>query len=205
VRYRLSYADVVEWFAERGLVINRSTIYRWVQRFLPRFQEAARPYRQPVGTKWWVDETYTRLAGTWTYIYRAIDQDGQVIDAYFSTRRNAKAAQAFFERASAETGVKPARVTTDKAKCYPPALRKVLPNVEHRRSRYLNNGIERDHGHLKQRLAPMRGFKRAASADILARGHALIRNLHNGFSTLTAALPRALRLTTAWSVLAQAI
>ncbi len=76
VRYRLSYADVVEWFAERGLVVDRSTIYRWVQRFLPLFQQAVRAYRRPVGTKWRVDETYTRMNGTWTYIYRAIDEDG---------------------------------------------------------------------------------------------------------------------------------
>ena len=165
VRYRLSYADVVEWFAERGLVVDRSTMYRWVQRFLPLFQEAARPHRHAVGTKWRVDETYTRLQGTWTYIYRAIDQHGQVVDAYFSTRRNAAAAEAFFQRAIDETGSTPTRVTTDKAKCYPPALRVVLPTVEHRTSKYLNNGLERDHQHLKQRLYPMRGFKQAGSAD----------------------------------------
>jgi transposase-like protein len=205
VRYRLSYADVVEWFAERGLVVDRSTIYRWVQRFLPLYLHAARTHRRPVGTKWRVDETYTRVHGTWTYIYRAIDEDGQVVDAYFSKRRNAKAAHAFFERAITETGVRPERVTTDKAKCYPPALRAVLPDVEHRCSRYLNNGVERDHGHLKQRLRSMRGFKQSTSVDIIARGHALIQNLRNGFSTLTAALPRALRLMTAWSILTQAI
>ena len=96
-------------------------------------------------------------------------------------------------------------MTTDKAKCYPPALRVVLPDVEHRRSRYLNNGLERDHGHLKQRLAPVRGFKRLASADTFCRGHALVRNLRNGFSNLTAGVPRTLRLATAWPVLARAI
>lgn len=68
VRYRLSYADVVEWFAERGLVVDRSTIYRWVQRFLPLFGEAARAHRTPVGTAWRVDETYTRLGGTWVHL-----------------------------------------------------------------------------------------------------------------------------------------
>jgi len=205
VRYRLSYADVVEWLAERGLAVDRSTIYRWVQRFLPLFGAAARAYRRPVGKQWRVDETYTRLNGTWTYIYRAIDQDGQVVDAYFSTRRNAGAAQAFFERALAETGVMPTRVTTDKAKCYPPALRTVLPGVEHWTSKYLNNGLERDHGHFKQRIRSMRGFKQSASADLLARGHALIQNLRNGFSTLTAAITQQLRLTTAWAQLTTAI
>jgi transposase-like protein len=205
VRYRLSYADVVEWLAERGLVVDRSTVYRWVQRFLPLFQDAARAHQHAVGNKWHVDETYTRLNGRWTYIYRAIDQDGQVVDAYFSERRNAKAAQAFFEGALTETGVVPERVTTDRAKCYPPALRTVLPNVEHRTSKYLNNGLERDHQHLKQRLYPMRGFKQATSADILSRGHALIQNLRNGFSTLTACVPRPVRLMTAWSQLVQVI
>lgn len=205
VRYRLSYADVVEWFAERGLSVDRSTVYRWVQRFLPLFQQAARAHRRAVGTRWRVDETYVRLQGHWTYVYRAIDEDGQVVDAYFSERRNARAAQTFFERVIGETGVRPQRVTTDKAKCYPPALRVVLPTVEHRRSKYLNNGMERDHGHLKQRLYPMRGLKQAASADIIARGHGLIRNLRNGFSSLTVAVPINLRLAVAWPQLALAI
>ena len=205
VRYRLSYADVVEWFAERGLDVDRSTVYRWVQRFLPLFGEAARAHRRPVGTKWRVDETYVRLQGRWTYIYRAIDQDGQVVDAYFSQRRNSEAAQKFFERAIDATGVRPERVTTDKAKCYPPALRAVLPGIEHRTSKYLNNGMERDHGHLKQRVYPMRGFKQATSADTIARGHALVRNLRNAFSALTLHVPLNLRLSFAWSQLAQTI
>ncbi len=115
-----------------------------------------------------------------------------MVDAYFSERRNARAAQTFFRRALDETGVTPERVTTDRAKCYSPALRAVLPTAQHRRSRYLNNGIERDHGHLKQRVRPMRGFKRASSADTVCRGHGLIQNLRNGFSTLTRAVPRQL-------------
>lgn len=150
-------------------------------------------------------ETYCRLNGKWTYIYRAIDEDGQVVETYFSERRNARAAQTFFERVIDETGVRPERVTTDKAKCYPPALRTVLPGVQHRTSKYLNNGMERDHGHLKQRLYPMRAFKHAVSADVIARGHALIRNLRSGFSTLTLHVPTTLRLAVAWPELTRAI
>jgi transposase, IS6 family len=82
VRYRLSYADVAELLAERGVMVSRSTVYRWVQRFLPLFAEAARAYCQPVGGKWRVDETYCRLDGRWAYCYRAIDEDGQVVEAY---------------------------------------------------------------------------------------------------------------------------
>ena len=204
-RFRLSYADVAGWLAERGFAADRSAVYRWVQRFLPLFGAAARRHRRRVGRRWRVDETYCRYRGRHAYISRAIDERGQVVDAFFSERRDAAAARAFFERAIAETEVTPERVTTDKAKCYPPALRSVLPGVEHRRAKYLNNGLERDHSHLKQRLRPMRGFKRGAPADTLARGHALIRNLRGGFSRLTEDLPTNLRLATAWPQLTQAI
>ena len=205
LRFRLSYADVVEWLAERGIMVDRSTVYRWVQRFLPLFAKAARFHRQPVGRKWRVDETYCRLNGRWAYCYRAIDQDSQVVDPYFSERRNAAAARVFFEWAIAETGLTPERVITDRARCYPPALRAVLPTVEHRCSRYLHNILERDHGHLKQWLGPRRGFKHPASADNVVRDHALVQNLRNGFSTLTATVERRLRLLTAWPQLAQLI
>jgi transposase, IS6 family len=205
VRFRLSYADGAEWLAERGFRIDRTAIYRRVQRFRPLFERAARRHRRQVTRRRRVDETYCAFRGRHAYIYRAIDEHGRVVDAYCSERRNAAAAQAFFERAVAVTEVAPERVTTDKAKCYPPALRAVLPDDEHRRSRYLNNGLERDHSHVKQRLYPMRSFKRGASADPLARGHALIRNLRGGFSTLTAAVPPNLRLAAAWPQLLQAL
>jgi transposase-like protein len=152
-----------------------------------------------------VDETYCRLAGKWAYCYRAIDQHGQVVDVLFSERRNAAAARGFFERAIDRSRVAPERVTTDCAAAYPPALRKVLPAAEHRCSKYLNNGLERDHQHLKQRLRPMRGFKRLRSADTVTRGHALVQNLRNGFSSLTVDVARPLRLATAWPELLRAI
>jgi transposase-like protein len=205
VRFRLSYADVVELLAERGIAVTRSTVYRWVQHFLPSLHVAARRHRQPVGVKWRVDETYCRLGGKWAYCYRAIDEHGQVVDVLFAERRNAVAARCFFERAIDRSRVAPQRVTTDRAAAYPPALRHVLPATEHRCSKYLNNGIERDHQHLKQRLRPMRGFKRLHSADTVTRGHALVQNLRNGFSSLTAHVPRPLRLATAWPELLRVI
>lgn len=122
-----------------------------------------------------MDGTYCRLNGRWAYCYGVIDQHGQVVDAYLSERRNAAAAQAFFERAIGQTGVTPERIVTDRARCYPPALRVILPSAEHQCLKYLNNTLERDHSHLKQRLRPMRGFKHPASADIVVRGHALVQ------------------------------
>jgi len=205
LRFRLSYADVAEWLAERGITVDPSTIYDWVHAFTPRFIEAARRHRQPIGRKWRVDETLFKIGGRWRYAFRAIDEDGQIVEVLLSDHRDAASAKAFFEQAITSTEVTPTRVTTDKAKCYPPALRAVLPNAEHRSSHYLNNGLERDHQHLKGRARPMRQFKRLVRADTFCRGHAVIRNLRQGFSDLTADISPRLRLATAWAVLSAAI
>lgn len=109
LRYRLSYAEVSEWLAERGVFVDQSTIYRWVQRYLPRFGDAARRYRAPLGLDWRVDETYVRIRGRWHYIYRAIDGRGQIVDAYVSPTRDMAAARTFLERAIAWSGTTPPR------------------------------------------------------------------------------------------------
>ena len=201
LRYRLSYAEVAEWLAERGITVDPSTIYDWVRAFTPRFIEAARTHRTQVSGRWWVDETYIKIGKRWYYLFRAIDEHGQIVDVYLSHRRDRAAAQAFFEGALATSTLTPSQVTTDKAKCYPPALRAVLPAVEHRTSKYLNNGLERDHQHLKGRVRPMRWFKMLDGASNFCRGHALIRNLKCSFSSLTAEIVPRLRLAAAWSVL----
>ena len=97
LRYGLSYRDVQELLAERGVDVDHVTIYRWVQRFTPLVTGAARPCRHSVGDRWFVDETYVRVAGVWRYVYRAVDQNGQVIDVNVSKRRNVDAATRFFE------------------------------------------------------------------------------------------------------------
>lgn len=200
LRYRLSYVDVVEWLAERGIHVDPSTIYDWVRAFTPRFI-AARAYRSSVSQRWRVDETYIKIAKRWHYLYRAIDEHGQIVDVYLSSRRDRAAAEAFFQAAIEASTVTPTQVTSDKAKCYPPALSAVLPNAEHRTSKYLNNGLERDHQHLKGRIRPMRWFKTVSGANNFGRGHTSIRNLRCGFSSLTAKVPVHLRLATAWSAL----
>jgi transposase-like protein len=145
LRFRLSYADVAEWLAERGITADPSTIYDWVHAFTPRFIEAARRHRHPIGHKWRVDETLFKIGGGWRYAFRAIHEDGAIVDVdmLLSDHRDAASASAFFEQAVTSTEATPARVTTDKAKCYPPALRTVLPNAEHRSSPSPNNGLER--------------------------------------------------------------
>ena len=170
--------------AARELYVNWSTVYRWVQRFLPLFSEAAKPHRHPSAASGGSmkrtcasmasGDMSTTLLIRWGKSSTLTSRSGGML----------KAAQAFFEQAIAETRMTPKRVKTDKAKSYPPGLPTLLTHVEHRRSRYLNNGLERDLGHLKQRLCPMRCFKQAASAQLLVRGDALVQNLRKGSSLL---------------------
>jgi hypothetical protein len=109
------YRDIEELLAERGVEVDHVTVYRWVQRFTPLQAEAARPCRHRAGDRWFVDETYVKVAGRWRYLYRyrAIDQFGQVIDVLVSPQRDAKAARRFFEQAIATTKVAPVEVVTD--------------------------------------------------------------------------------------------
>jgi transposase-like protein len=153
LRFGLSYRDVEELLAERGVEVDHVTVYRWVQRFTPLLAEAARPCRHLVGNRWYVDETYVKVAGRWRYVYRAIDQCGQVIDVLVSPRRDATAACRFFQRAIGETKVVPAEITTDRAPVYPAVLKELLPATWHRTDQYANNRIECDHSRLKARVA----------------------------------------------------
>ncbi len=205
VRYRLSYAEVSEWLAERSALVGERTLHRWVQRFLPLFGEAARNHRAPVGPDWRVDQTYARIRGRWYYIYRAIDGHGQIVDAYASSTRDMVAARRFFERAIASSGTTPRRVITDKAATYPPALAAAVPGVLHRTGRYRTNDVERDHGFLKERLRPMRGLKSVASAAIFRRGHALMRNIRREFYRIVESVPQRLVFAWVWNRLAEAV
>ncbi len=99
LRYTLSCRDVAELLAERGIEVDHVTVYRWVQRFSLVFVEAARPCRHAPGDRWFADETYVKVAGRWCYLYRAIDQFGQVIDVMASQRWDLGAVRRFFTRA----------------------------------------------------------------------------------------------------------
>jgi hypothetical protein len=102
LRFGLSYRDVEELLAERGIEVDHVTVYRWVQHFTPLLADAARPCRHSVGDRWYVDETYVKVAGRWRYVYRAIDQYGQIIDVYVSARRDIQASAALLLRCARE-------------------------------------------------------------------------------------------------------
>ena len=179
LRYGLSYRDVEELLADRGVDVDHVTIYRWVQRFTPLLIDAARPCRHAVGDRWFVDETYVKVAGVWRYVYRAVDQAGQVIDIYVSKRRDTTAARRFFT--SALTGhPRPAEITTDLAAPLLRVVDELLAEADHDTSRYANNLIECDHERLKARLRPMRGLRTERTASVVIAGHAFIQNLRRG-------------------------
>src|SRR5438067_7145974 len=159
LRYGLSYRDVEELLAERGIAVDHVTVYRWVQRFTPLLIDAARPCRHAAGDRWFVDETYAKVAGRWVYLYRAIDQFGQVIDVLVAEKRDLAATRRFFTRAL-EHGPCPIEVTTDHAPAYPRVLDELVPAACHVMEQYANNPLESDHGRLKARVPPMRGLKR---------------------------------------------
>jgi transposase-like protein len=205
LRYGLSYRDVEELLVERGVEVDHVTVYRWVLRFTPLLADAARPCRHAVGQRWFVDETYVKVAGCWRYVYRAVDQFGQVIDVFVSARRDADAADRFFQQAIDSTRARPVEVTTDRAPVYPGVLEELLPAAWHRTDQYANNGIECDYGRLKARLRAMRGLKQDRSAKVIIAGHALVQNVRRGHYELAVDEPATRRLAVAFDELAMVI
>jgi transposase-like protein len=205
LRFGLSFRDVEELLAERGVEVDRVTVYRWVQRFTPLLAEAARPCRHAVGNRWHVDETYVKVAGRWRYVYRAVDQFGQVIDVFVSAQRDGTAARRFFEHAICTTKTIPMEVVTDLAPVYAATLEELLPAAWHRTDRYGNNRLEADHGRLKARLRPMRGLKQDRSARVVIAGHGFMQNLRRGHYELAVEEPVTRRLAVAFDELALAI
>ncbi len=205
LRYKLSYRDVAELLTERGVFVDPSNICRWVQRFAPLLQAAARPCRHSVGTIWRVDETYVKVAGKWRYVYRAVDQYGQVVDVYLSLRRNKEAARRFFQRALSSTMAVPEEIVTDKAQAYVDVAEDETLQAFHNTQKYHNNAIENDHGHLKGWLRPMRGLGNDACTRRLIAGHAFVQNIGRGHSALTSDVPEKLRVRYAFEDLSEMI
>jgi len=203
LRFAISYRDVEELLAERGIEVDHTTIHRWVQRFTLLLAEAARPCRHAVGDRWQVDGTYVKVAGKWRYVYRAIDQFGQVICVRLpASRRDCSPwVPIVHRRGQGDAGGGRHRQGGD----YPIVLDEVLPAVWHRTQQHANNHIECDHGRLKAWLRPMRGRKQDRSARVVVAGHALVQNLRRGHDELAVEAPANRRVAVAFDNLAVAI
>jgi len=168
VRYYLQLGAAAERIAgilaDRGVDVSGRTILRWVQKFGPALSEEIRRCRKPVSATWLVDETYVKILGKWHYLYRGVDEEGQVLDCWLSRTRDLAAAEAFFRRTIRSTGCVPEHVATDKASFYPSAIRAYAPGAKHTATGFYNlvistNRCERNHGYVKSRVRPMRGLK----------------------------------------------
>jgi len=188
-RYGVSYRDLEQMMGERGMNIDHSTIYRWVQRSAPEIEKRLRwQWRRLASTSWRVDETYIKVRGGWAYLYRAADKHGNTIDFYLSPTRNAKAAKRFLGKALGrlKEWEKPRVVNTDKAPTYAAAIAdlkaegKCPKDTQHRQLKYLNNVVEADHGKLKQLIRPVRGFKTPKMAYATIKGFEVMRALRKG-------------------------
>jgi transposase, IS6 family len=164
-RYALSYRDLEEMTNERGLSLDHTTIYRWVQAYAPELEKRIRPHLRPTNESYRVDETYVKVKGAWKYLYRAVDSTGQTIDFMLSAKRDARAAKRFFRKMlKAASRSSPRVINVDKNPAYPPAVEQLkeegtLPNLTQlRQSKYLNNIIEQDHRFIKRRINPTLGF-----------------------------------------------
>jgi putative transposase len=183
--YALSLRNLEEMMAERGIIVDHSTLYRWVIRLVPLLDKAFRRHKHPMGRRWRMDETYIKIKGHWKYLYRAVDTAGQTIDFLLTAKRNAAAALRFFRKAIRHHG-EPEVVTIDKSGANTAALAMLnadKPEEESitiRQSKYLNNLVEQDHRNIKRRTRPMLGFNSFRRAQTLLAGIELVHMIRKG-------------------------
>jgi transposase-like protein len=183
LRYKLSFRDLVEMMAERGLSLAHTTIMRWVQRFVPEFERCWNRFARQAGQSWRVDETYIKIRGVWTDLYRAVDREGRTVDFRLSARRDVAAAKAFFRKALKTQGRPPRVITLDGYAASHRAVRelpdenKVWKDTKLRSSKYINNRIKQDHRGIKARIGPMLGFKKFRRARITIAGIELLHRI----------------------------
>jgi transposase-like protein len=170
--FKLSYRDLVVMMRERGIALAHTTILRWVRHYTPEFAKRWNRYVGFVGGSWRCDETYIKVKGAWTYLYRAVDQAGKTVDFYLSRNRDVDAAKAFLRKAIKAQRM-PTKITLDAYAASHRAVAELKDSGEIpkpvlvRSNKYLNNLIEQDHRRIKQRLGPMLGLKSFANAAIV--------------------------------------
>lgn len=188
-KYGISYRDLEEMMEERGIDVDHSTIYRWVQHYAPEMEKRLkRHFRSALSTSWRVDETYIKVKGKWVYLYRAVDKHGDTIDFYLSRTRNSGAAKRFLSKAlyKRKEWEMPQVINTDKAGCYGKAIGELkqegkLPHdTEHRQVKYLNNIVESNHGKLKRLIKTTLGFKSMKTAYATIKGFETMHSLRKG-------------------------
>ena len=186
-RFNLSHRDVEDLLAQLGIVVCRESIRLWCNKFGPTFARRLRRKHQGYGDTFFLDEVFVKIQGKQHYLWRAVDQDGEVVDVFLQVRRDGKAAKRFFRRLLKRHGNEPRKIVTDKLRSYGVAHRELIPDSVHDTSQYANNRAERSHQSTRARERGMRRFKSRPQAQRFLTVHAVVYNLFNLGRHLTAA------------------
>jgi transposase, IS6 family len=178
LQFSISYRDLERMFADRGIQVDHTTLFRWIQAYAPELDKRIRPHLRMTNGSWRVDETYIRVKGEWVYLYRAVDSAGQTIDFLLSPKRDAAAAKRFFRKALKQPHtVNPRTITVDNNAAYPIAMKTMKRDAELwrfaklRQVKFLNNIVEQDHRRIKRLVRPGLGFKILMTATRTIAGY----------------------------------
>ena len=178
-RFNLSHRDIEDLLAERGIVVSYEAIRLWCNKFGPRFACRLKRRHAGFGDTFYIDEVFVKIDGKQHYLWRAVDQDGEVVDVFLQRRRDAKAARRFFKRLLKAHRDEPRKIVTDKLRSYSVARRELIPDTIHDTSQYANNRAELSHEPTRVRERGMRRFKSMRQAQRFLSVHATVYNLFN--------------------------
>ena len=176
-RFCLSFRDVEELLAKRGIIVTYESIRLWCLKFGPKYARTLKRHQGRLGDTWHLDELFLTIQGRRQYLWRAVDQDGDVIDILLQPRRDRRAAERFFRKLLKSQGCVPRKMVTDKLRSYAAARRTIMPSVAHDTSQYANNRAEVSHESTRQRERGMRRFKSTAQAQRFLSVHGITHNL----------------------------
>ncbi len=178
-RFNLSHRDIEDLLAERGISVSYESIRLWCIKFGPKYARRLKLRHQGFGDTFYIDEVFVKIGGKQHYLWRAVDQDGEVVDVFLQARRDGKAAKRFFKRLLTTHRSEPRKIVTDKLRSYGVAHRDLMPDVIHDTSQYANNRAELSHQPTRVRERGMRRFKSVGQAQRFLGVHASVYNLFN--------------------------
>jgi len=178
-RFNLSHRDIEDLLAQRGITVSREAIRLWCIKFGAIYTRRLKRKHRGYGDTFYIDEVFVKINGKQHYLWRAVDQDGEVVDVFLQARRDGAAAKRFFKRILRSHGDKPRKIVTDKLRSYPVAHREVMPDTIHSSQQYENNRAEQSHEATRVRERGMRKFKSVRQAQRFLGAHATVSNLFN--------------------------
>ena len=178
-RFNLSHRDIEDLLAERGIIVTRESIRLWCNKFGALYARRLKRKHRGYGDTFYFDEVFVKISGKQHYLWRAVDQDGEVVDVYLHARRNGAVAKRFFKRLLRNHGSEPRKIVTDKLRSYGVAHRELMPEVIHSTQQYENNRAEQSHEATRVRERGMRRFKSVKQAQRFVTVHAAVQNLFN--------------------------